>query len=312
MKPLKARLTRPADAFLPAAFLAATLLGRDAIAFDLFLALLLAKLCALAAADGLRAAFALQPAMRYVQGSACAALIAQCVGGGIALLPAFALRLPAGLIACGTLLNIEHIFYEYMVAVGDGGSATAVHGIAAALALLGMLLGCPPGRGAGDPSVFSLLPTVAACGLACLVGLFVSLTLGGGFRPKLNAEVLRRAPRALLEAALWPGLFMLFLLCAPDALDMRSSLPLFVGLVLIALCRTPFRRTPQEAAPMNRALLIAAGVALILLIPFLAGFAFRGESRILRDIPFALAAIPLSALCALALYGNLHTGNRYE
>ena len=57
MKPLKShRLIRIADAFLPATLLIVTLLGRDAIATDLFLALMLVRLLALASSTGLRAA----------------------------------------------------------------------------------------------------------------------------------------------------------------------------------------------------------------------------------------------------------------
>lgn len=296
------KLARPADALPPAACLVASLLGREAVALMLFFGVQIARLCALATADALRAAFARQPSVRYVQGSALVALILQAVGMAAALPAGRALRLPAALIACGGLLNIEHIFYEYMYAIGDGGSAARLHALSAGLILLGLLLGCPPERGIENPSAIALLPILIACGLAALIGLFVSLMLGGRLRPRLNPQVLRRCPRALLEAALWPALFELGKRLASDALFLRAAPPLFVGLIVIALCRAPFRRAPEESGPMNRALLLACAASLAGLIPFMAGLRPAGAPH---DVPRMLAAVPPAALCAFVLYGNV-------
>ena len=87
----------------------------------MFVAFCATKIGSLATADGLRAAFATQPSMKYVQGSVLIALIAQIPGAALALLalwliPDTKLLLP--LIPCGMLLNIEHVFYEYLFAIG--------------------------------------------------------------------------------------------------------------------------------------------------------------------------------------------------
>ena len=80
------RLLRPSDLFLPLAFLAASLMGRSEVALELFIALYATKLCALATADGLRAAFATQPSMKYVQGSALTAFVCQFFGFALSFL----------------------------------------------------------------------------------------------------------------------------------------------------------------------------------------------------------------------------------
>lgn len=310
MKPNKTfRLVRPADAFLPAALLAASLLGRDAIATDFFLAFFLVRLCALSASTGLRAAFAQQPSMRYAQGSTLIALMTQLIGTAIALL-IFPANHPhrLALIACGGLLNIEHIFYEYMVAEGDGNSATLSRGITAALVLTGLLLGCPPGQGSENPYISSFLYPLVTSGLAALVGLSISLSMGGRLRPKLNAQVLKAAPLALLQSALYPGL--MWLAIRFSGLDVRTSAPLFAGLILYELCRTPFRRTPAEARPLNRSLLIVGIVCVLGILPFALGFAFPGESPLLHDVPYDFGGILLAVVCVIVLYSNVRSCDR--
>ena len=312
MKPLKShRLIRIADAFLPATLLIVTLLGRDAIATDLFLALMLVRLLALASSTGLRAAFALQPSMRYAQGSAAVALIAQVVGAAVAL-PVFGLfhsrALP--LIAAGLLLNIEHVFYEYMYAEGDGNSAILSRGITAALILTGLLLSCPPGRGMADPSIYAPVYLIVTSALAALVALAIGLSMGGSLRAKLNLQVLKIAPMSLLQAALYPGLALLLTLYS--GLDVQTCAPLFAGLILYELMKTPFRRTPAEALPMNKALRILCGVCVIALIPFVAGFKFPGDVKLLNDVPYFFGALLLAAACAFALYGNIQKKENNE
>lgn len=312
MKPLKShRLIRIADAFLPATLLIVTLLGRDAIATDLFLALMLVRLLALASSTGLRAAFALQPSMRYAQGSTAVALIAQVVGAAVAL-PVFGLfhsrALP--LIAAGLLLNIEHVFYEYMYAEGDGNSAILSRGITAALILTGLLLSCPPGRGMADPSIYAPVYLIVTSAIAALVALAIGLSMGGSLRAKLNLQVLKIAPMSLLQAALYPGLALLLTLYS--GLDVQTCAPLFAGLILYELMKTPFRRTPTEALPMNKALRILCGVCVIALIPFVAGFKFPGDVKLLNDVPYFFGALLLAAACAFALYGNIQKKENNE
>ena len=300
------RLLRPSDLFLPLAFLAASLLGRGEAALGLFVAFYAAKLCALATSDGLRAAFATQPSMKYVQGSALVALFCQLPGAALSalllrLIPDTRRLLP--LVPCGLLLNVEHVFYEYLCAVGDKKSAGFSRCITAVLALLGMLLSMPPRHGFMELSAIEPVWPLITCGLSALVSLFISLALGGKIHPVPNVEVIRRAPITMLQVALCPALTLVTLTLLWPA-DFTPT-PLFVGLALYEACRTPFRRSPLESEPMNRLLLAVGIVAALCLV------VFRLWVRIPQSAPIAMtgAALLIAALCAFALYGNLrHRG----
>ena len=296
------RLLRLSDLFLPAAFLATSLLGRQEAALGLFVALYATKLCALASADALRATFATQPSMKYVQGSALIALVAQLPGAALALLILYLIPGTRGLlplVPCGMLLNIEHVFYEYLCAVGDKNSAAFSRCITAVLVLLGMLLCTPPRHGTfGLVSIDSTWPFIT-CGLSALVGLFISASLGGKFNPVSNFQVFRFAPIAMLQAALCPALILVALAMLWPATF--TPAPAFVGLMLYEACRTPFRRTPLESRGMNRLLLIVGGAALL-------GFiAFRFLIKIpLSDvIAMTCASLLIAALCAFGMFGNI-------
>lgn len=296
------RLFRPSDLFLPLAFLVACLLGRGAVALGLFVAWYAAKLCALATADGLRAAFATQPSMKYVQGSALVSLVCQLPGAALSalilyLIPGTRVLMP--LIPCGLFLNIEHVFYEYLCAVGDKKSAMACRCITAILALLGLILCMPPQQGVLFISASEPVWLISTCGLSALIGLFISFSLGGRFQPVLNSEVLRRAPLSMLHVGLYPALALLALaLLWPGRF---SPAPLFAGLVLYEVCRTPFRRSPLESRPMNRLLLIVCGAALLGLFIFL----FLLKTPISEPISMTCAALLIAALCAFVLFGSL-------
>ena len=310
MKSIK--LSRPADAFLPAALLISTVLGRDAVAFDFFFACMLVRLCSLATATGLRAAFARQPAMRYVQGSACTALIVQCAGAAVALPILSALKPhPLPMVACGLLINIEHIFYEYMYAVGDGSSATLSRGITAALALTGLLLSAPSGWNVENIALCQPIYPLVTSGVSALAALVIGLCMGGRFRPKLNLQVFKVAPMAMLQAALYPALAVL-ITAVFNVLPVATSAPLFAGLILYELCRTPFRRSPAEARPLNKALLVVSAICVTGLLPFALGLRFPQGYPPLNDVPFAFGALLLAALCAFCLYGSLRKRNDYE
>ncbi|MBR6932426.1 MAG: hypothetical protein IKH49_03895 [Bacteroidales bacterium] len=296
------RLMRVSDLFLPVAFLLASLLGRGEAAFGLFVAFCATKIGSLATADGLRAAFATQPSMKYVQGSALVALIAQLPGAALALLalwfiPNTKVLLP--LVPCGMLLNIEHVFYEYLCAVGDRNSASFSRCITAVLALLGLMLCMSPHRGpltfvAVDPA----WPLIT-CGLSALIGLFLSYALGGKCHPVPNGEVLRRAPLSMLQATLYPALAIAALaLLWPGRFN---PAPLFVGLMLYEACRTPFRRSPLESSGMNLLLLAVGGMATLCLVVF----QFLVKIPQSGVISMTCAALLIAALCALALYGSI-------
>lgn len=309
-KNMKRRLCRPSDAFLPAALLLSTALGRDAVAFDFFFAYMLVRLCALATATGLRRAFAVQPSMRYAQGSVLTALIAQIVGAAIALpIYASAKPHPLAMIACGLLVNIEHIFYEYMYAIGDGSSATLSRGITSALALTGLLLSSPPWWNMQDQALYQPVYLLVPLAISALVALAIGLCMGGKLRPKPNLQVLKAAPMAMMHTALYPALAILIFIAGFIRLPVSTFLPLWAGLILYELCRTPFRRTPSEARPMNRALLIVCAVAALGILPFALGFRFAGGHGLLNDIPYACGCLILASACALGLYGNLCKNN---
>lgn len=295
-------LFRPSDLFLPAAFLAASMLGRGTAALFLFICLYAVKLCSLCAADGLPAAFASQPSVKYVQGSAIVALTAQLPGAILAalilrLIPATRPLLP--LIPCGMLLNIEHVFYHYLLAVGDRKSASFSRCITAVLALLGMVLCSTREYGLVNPTNIEAAWPLVTSGLAALIGLFLGMTLGGKLRPVLNAEVFRRAPISMLQTALCPVLTVAVLAALWPA--NFNPTPVFAGWALYEACRTPFRRTALESRPMNRLLCI------VIIAAPVCGVAFHLTNiKPLSDvIPMTCAALLIAALCALAMFGSV-------
>ena len=296
------RLLRASDLLLPLAFLVASLLGRGAAALGLYVSYCASKLCALATSDGLRATFAIQPSMKYVQGSALIALLIQLPGAALAalilyLIPGARALLP--LVPCGLLLNIEHVFYEYLYALGDRDSAIFNRCITAVLTLLGLLLSMPPRQGLVTLTAVDPAWPLITCGLSALIGLFTGIILGGRIRPVPNPEVLRRAPLSMLQATLCPALILVALASLWPASFTPS--PLFVGLLLYEACRTPFRRTPMESEPMNKLLLIvgiAAGIGL-------AVFQLIVKAPLSEPIAMTCASLLIAALCAFALFGSI-------
>lgn len=293
----KPALARPSDALLPAALLFCALAGRESVSLELYYALLAARLLALASASGLRSAFALQPSMRYAQGSAVLALALQFAGSAIAALLSLSFRHHAAwpwFAGAALLLNIEHVFYEYLFAAGDGQSASLCRGLTALLTATGLLL-CAP-SGAAEPASPAWLPLTA--GLGALIGLTLSLSLGGRLRPRFNAEILRASPLSALQAGLYPALALL--LAALLGLGTAVAAPLFAGLILYEVCKAPFRRSPRESGPMLRALSAVCGVAAVL------GLAARLlNAGDLQALPPACGALILAALCAAALFGSI-------
>lgn len=298
-------LYRISDAFLPASLLVASLLERNAVAFALFLSLYTVRFCALSSTIGLRRTFAQQPSLRYVQGSALLALILQPPGTGIAhsILSVMVPRLNAlPWVLCGMLLNIEHVFYEYLYALGDRHSAAMCRIITALLTLMGLLLSSPrdPSRlHHTDPACVWLIVT---SGIAALVSLTIGICSGVRIHPRLNADLLRCAPVSMLQTALYPAVSLLFThLIKPGA---ASCLPIFAGLLLCELCRTPFRRTASESPPMNVALLATCALSLLCaLAPFI-GLLCIGNS-FSNDISYGCGMPVLASLCSFLLYGNI-------
>ena len=309
------RLARPADAFLPLALLLAALFGHGIPAVYLFGCMWGARLLALSTAGSLRAAFAMQPSMRDVQGSVKCALLTQPMG---ALLIAVLLRClstewlqPKGifLIAAGLLLNWEHVFHEYLYSAGDGSSALLSRLITAALTFAGLFL---------SETLPAALPIAA--GASMLASCSIALVTGGGLKGRLNAGPLRAAPPFILQDLLYPAAFAGWMIALPKCLpeyhrpfDGLSLAPwdaaFFAGLALYSLCRTAFRRSPGESRPLNRALAIVSVIAVLLGICAL--LIVRGTAdlpsavtRLAQDIPVFATALLTAAVCGFALFGN--------
>ena len=307
---------RPADAFLPAALLVAAFSRRGVPAVYLFGCLLGARLLALSTAGSLRAAFSLQPSMRDVQGSVKCALLAQPLGAALltAALSLFSPEWlqPTGLafIGGGLLLNLEHVFYEYLYSAGDGGSALLSRLITAALAFAGLYL---------SETMPAALPVSA--GAAMLAACAVSLSVGGALKGRLNAQPLRSAPPFMLQDLAYPAAFSGMMLALSKRLpeyfpspDGNALFPwdaaFFAGLALYNLCRTSFRRSPAESRALNLMLFIVSVAAVLiggaaLGIPHTTLALPDTVSGIVKIIPVFSAAVLSAALCGFALFGNI-------
>ena len=292
------KLLRAADGFVPAALLAASFFGRGRSALTLALAFLLVEALSLFSAHGVRIAFAAQPSMRDVRGSVKCALLLQVAAAAVssAILLLFFRERSAALLpflGAGWLLNIEHTFYEYLVAAGDKRSATLCQALAAMFMLTGLLM-------AADAAQNAWIPAMA--GISAAVAFVVGAVMGDGLKGRLNAQVVRSAPRAALQGFAYP---------LAAALASRFLLPSFscgailAGLTLFELCRTPFRRSRTEAPPLNRSLLIVSGIAAIALsairfLPFLPDFLLAQKEEIAAFSALLLTA----AVVVFCLYGN--------
>lgn len=289
-------LTRIPDGFVPAALTAAAVFGAPRAALILAACAYGVALPSLFSAFGLRAAFATQPAMRDVHGSVKAALLLQV--GGYAVATALFLLLYRRetafflpMIAAGFLLNIEHIFYEYMYANSDHRGALLCHALTALLVAAALI------AGAKGPVI------LAATGVSALVGCTRALAAGGGLKGGLNAQVVRCAPRAAIQCAAYP---LVAALVSYFLLPVISYPAIFAGLTLYALCRTPFRRSRTEAPPMNRALLIvclvsAAALLAVCFIPNLPPVIAGAKDTV---VAFC-AMLNTACACAFAVFGNI-------
>ena len=310
----KMRMVRPADALLPLALLIVSALGRSDMAENVFIYTWLSRLFALASCRGLRQAFSEQPSMRKVTGSVKAALPLQIIGALAVALIHLARnggRYSTSIliyIGMGLCLNIEHVFYEYLHATGDGHSAAMCRAITSALTLGGLLL-------TGTSSRAGLLPyglewplgaAAASAGVSAIIG----LTVGGPLKGKINGQVVKCAPLALAQSLIYPLLWLAAALI-PDS-PMRLTLtaaPLFAGLTAYELCRAPFRRTPMESRPMNRTLAVVCIVSLVCLGLYLVPTVQAALKGILHgyfyDLPASLAMIAAGCACGFGMFGKI-------
>ena len=298
------RLIRIPDAFIPASLLVAALLGQARNAALFFACTLALSLPSLFSGDALRIAFAAQPSLRGVRGSAKCALLLQLAALPVALLIAWPLSLlgsPLTLpfLIAGTLYNIEHTFYEYLYALGDSASAALSRGLSALLLLTGLCLS------GGGVAAFQPHWLVGLSLLSTFIAALIALVSGSFAQGKINAKVIAAAPRAAIQALMYPALFAAVALLS----GMKGvSAAFFCGLIFCGLCRTPFRRTCAEAAPLNRALLItcAASAAIALAMRLLPLKTATANVSIYAgfDLFTTAVAVLLASICGLALYGN--------
>ena len=269
-------LIRPADSLLPLAFLAGELFGPADLKGWLFGGWFAVRLMSLFTADGVRMAFATQPGVKKVRGSTTLAFLMQIIGAGIAAglyylvfhgITPFTLSI----IGTGLMLNIEHVFCEYLRAEGDSDSADLCSILTAVFLFAGIML-----EGPGVP-VFAL----CLSGLGALIA-FLMAVVTAGYRPwTLNAQVFRHIPRALIYGIAYPAFAVGALLAVKAAYGNDASgaekiwseyggkIGFFVGLAVIHMVRTPFRRSGFEMRGLKPVIYtiislcaVAAGVAL--------------------------------------------------
>ena len=313
----KMRMLRPSDAFLPLAFLAGCFLGNTNALAEIFTCYLGIKLLALASSDGLRIAYAHQPSIRRVRGSTKMALLLQLAGAilcfGISLLFFhFPLESTSYIsLGIGLLLNIKHVFYEYLSATNDGYSALLCRAITAVMLAAGFAL----------KNQWFLLGTTGA---ATLVSTIIGLSIGGVLKGKLNAQVVRSAPRALLQTALYaaPGFAAAAYLVTIERNNIQFFSgtteyifpAFFAGLAIYSLCRTPFRRSRTEAKGLKIALIAIIGICAAIIsagfIPTIAGIMQGTTAEIWGILQNFSLFIGYAAVCGLILYGNISRGER--
>ena len=303
-------LSRLPDLFVPASLLGVSALGQPegaALFFACFTAL---SLLSLFTGQALRTAFAAQPGLRGVRGSVKFTLLLQFVALPAAL--GIARFTPLNDVAAlwtylcaGCLYNIEHTFYEYLDALGDRHGAALCEGISALLLMTGLCLTGGPG------SESQPLWLIGFSALSALIAAAAGLVSGAFSKGKMNARVLSVSPIAALRTLLYPAAFALTALLP---LGCGASVAFFSGLTLCAFCAAPFRRSPSESAPMNRALaLICAACALLSALFHLTGLPKISQSANIYagfNPTYICLAVALAALCAFALYGNIRRKER--
>ena len=310
----KARMLRPSDGFLPLAFIVAAALGKSTACEQVYLNALFPALFALASARGVRIAFSEQPSMRRVAGSVKLALALQFIGA-LAFLVVDLIRNQGRFvythtiyIAVGMLLNIEHVFYEYLFATGDGASAARLRAITAAVTCAGIMM-------TSESSGSGLLPyglewLLGGAALSALLSAIIGGAIGGRLKGRVNNRILKCAPLAMLQSALYPLAWLLaLLLLKPILFDSLTAVPFFTGLAVYDLARTPFRRTGRESRGFNLAMLAVALIGAILIalsyVPSAQTLIAAHAGRWSHEIPSLGVMLVLSAACSFGMYGSI-------
>ena len=269
-------LIRPADSLLPLAFLAGEMFGPAALKGWLFAGWFAVRLFSLFSADGVRMAFATQPGVRKVRGSTTMTLIMQIAGAGIAAglyylvfhgITPFTLAI----IGTGLMLNIEHVFCEYLRAEGDSDSADLCSILTAVFLFAGIMLEKP-----GVPMI-----VLGLSGLGAVIA-FLMAVVTAGYKPLgLNVQVFRHVPRSVIYGITYPVLAVGALLAVKAAYGVDATglekvwseygakIGFFAGMTVIQAVRTPFRRSGFEMRGLKPVIYtiislctVAAGIAL--------------------------------------------------
>ena len=292
----RARLLRPTDGLLPLVFIL--------VAERVYLSTLFPALFALASARGLRIAFSEQPSMRKVAGSVRLALALQFIGA-LAFLVIDLIRnrgqfilSNALFIAVGMLLNIEHVFYEYLFATGDEASAVRVRFITAALAAAGIMMTSPA---SGDGALpYALEWLLGGAALAAYVSAVIGRGVGGRLKGRVNNRVLRVAPPAIAQSAVYPLVWLV---------AMWLLRPVFAGLLVYEMSRAPFRRDGRESKGFNIAMLIVTlvgvGLASIHYVPAAQIFLFNYIGKWSHEVPATGVMLAAAAMCSFGMYGGI-------
>ncbi len=310
----RARLLRPTDGLLPLVFILVSALGRSNVAERVYLSTLFPALFALASARGLRIAFSEQPSMRKVAGSVKLTLALQFIGA-LAFLVIDLIRnrgqfvfSNALFITVGMLLNIEHVFYEYLFATGDDASALRLRFITAALVAAGIMMTSPA---SGDGALpYALEWLLGGAALAAVVSAVIGRGVGGRLKGRVNNRVLRVAPSAIVQSAIYPLVWVLAMtLLRPVMFDALTAVPFFAGLLVYELSRAPFRRDGKDSKGFNIAMLIVAlvgvGLAAIHYVPAAQGYLSEIIGKWNHEVPATGVMLAAAALCAFGMYGGI-------
>lgn len=275
IKKRKLLLMRPTDVLLPMALLTSDMLGPVTLRGWIFAGWLSVRLFALFSADSVRMAYGTQPGMRQVMGSTTLALLMQIAGAAIAAgLYAFVFHgitpFTLAIIGIGLMLNIEHVFYEFINAEGDRYSGVICSILTVMLFITGIFL-----ENGGVPTI-----TLILTGISCFISMLVAV-ISSGFRPsRLNSGVFRHTLRAMIYGLAYPLFFITVLYALDTAIDnefmeridesgkkwIETGLRcgFFAGYMLLTLFRTPFRRSNAECRALWPALIGTSTICIAL------------------------------------------------
>ena len=146
--------------------------------------------------------------------------------------------------------------------------------------------------------------------MAAVVSAVIGRGVGGRLKGRVNNRVLKCAPLAIVQSAIYPLVWMLALmLLRPVMFDGITAVPFFAGLMVYELSRAPFRRDGRESKGFNIAMLIVAvigiGLASIHYVPAAQDFLLNYIGKWSHEIPAAGVMIAAAAVCSFGMYGGI-------